>query len=264
LAEARLNVEKAVEIKPKWALTLRSMGELEARDKHPDEACEWFRKALEQTPDDQRAVRGLCRSLLDTSRSDEALALIEEHLKRKPDSRALLSCRALVHVARGDLALAEADYSSAETISETLEATHSRGLFRLQLGKFEGAAADLRRALELDPNQVYSVFLLAIAERETGHAEAGQAAIQEARRHADPNDWPAKILRYWGGELTAEELVAAADKDGQRCEAFYYVGEQVHATEGAAAARAWFEKCVGVDEPDFTEYRLAKWRLSQK
>ena len=263
-AEAREAFGHAVELDPNWATALHNMGALELRAQQPDRAADWFRKTLAANPDDVTAVWGLCQALLGSGQSDEALALAEQQLKRQPESASLLGCRAVVHVERGELQQAEADYTSALERAADGESRRGRAYVRAQSGNTDGAVADLRRAIETDPNDAYAALFLWVVENGAGHADAAESAVRDLEQRADPNAWSTKILRYCGGKLTADELVAAAADDGQHCEAYYYIGEHTRVEDGADAARPWFQKCVDVKMVDYTEHRLAQWRLAQQ
>lgn len=76
--------------------------------------------------------------------------------------------------------------------------------------------------------------------------------------------WFAKLVRYYADELSQAELLAAAETDRMRCEAYYYIGEKIHAQRGPAEAREWYERCVALGIEYYWEHTLAQARLAEK
>jgi tetratricopeptide (TPR) repeat protein len=95
-------------------------------------------------------------------------------------------------------------------------------------GRLADAAADFKKASELNPKDAYAALWRDLAERRnnnvTGH-------LAEAAKQLDMTVWPAPVIREFLGELSAEQTVGAAvDNDprtklGQTCEANFYGGE---------------------------------------
>lgn len=95
-------------------------------------------------------------------------------------------------------------------------------------GRLADAAADFKKAAELNPKDAYAALWRELAERRTSNV-AGHLA--EAAKQLDMTVWPAPVIRQFLGELSAEQTVAAAaDNDpktrlAQTCEANFYGGE---------------------------------------
>jgi lipoprotein NlpI len=95
-------------------------------------------------------------------------------------------------------------------------------------GRLADAAADFKKASELNPKDAYAALWRDLAERRNNNATGHLA---EAAKQLDMTVWPAPVIREFLGELSAEQTVGAAvDNDprtklGQTCEANFYGGE---------------------------------------
>jgi hypothetical protein len=112
------------------------------------------------------------------------------------------------------------------------------------------------------------------ADANNARAEA-ENVLEAAHQRAMRGSWLQKILECLSGELTPEELVAAAHSEDppneeRLCEAYYYAGETCLLGQRSEEARGWFQKCVEtglVLDPDSNqldaknEFHLARWRL---
>jgi lipoprotein NlpI len=94
-------------------------------------------------------------------------------------------------------------------------------------GRTPDAAADFRKAAELNPKDAYAALWRDLAERRNnapGH-------LAEAEKQLDMTVWPAPVIRHFLGEFSTEQtLSAASDNDpktklAQTCEANFYGGE---------------------------------------
>ena len=94
-------------------------------------------------------------------------------------------------------------------------------------GRLADAAADFKKAAELNPKDAYAALWRDLAERRNN----GKGQLAEAAKQLDMTVWPAPVIRQFLGELSAEQTVAAAaDNDpqtklAQTCEANFYGGE---------------------------------------
>jgi lipoprotein NlpI len=82
------------------------------------------------------------------------------------------------------------------------------------------------------------------------------------------DDWPSQIGRFLAGQITEQELLAAAEdtdskKDHeQKCEAYFYIGSRHLIAGDKARAEDLFEKCVATGIQNFSEYQCAKAELN--
>lgn len=106
-------------------------------------------------------------------------------------------------------------------------ATRSRGWYAFLDGRADEAVRGLERAVELNPNDAYAVLFLHIASMRAGQGER----ITASGAKVDMQEWPAPIIRYYRGEIDAEQLREAAKNQDQvkyneqDCEASFYIAE---------------------------------------
>jgi tetratricopeptide (TPR) repeat protein len=150
----------------------------------------------------------LAHSLLLQGRVKEAITLVEETVRSRPDSYAahLAYGRLLVQV--GNLPQAEYEYREAVRLApEVFQAQVELGRFLQRQGKLAEAAACFRRAGQLKPQDAVSYYHLGLCLRELGDpAEARQAFEMAVRRKPDY----AEAHRDLGALLIRNHEMAAA------------------------------------------------------
>jgi lipoprotein NlpI len=184
---------------------------------------------------------------------------LDRALILRPGSPDAYRRRGIYRLASGDADGGLADLGQAIKLNpELLEARLSRGWALADRGDWKAATADFTHAVALDPGnpRVYLARgVVAFLAGEDGHAiqnfdiaidvtakGAPYAAIWRAlafRRSprddnraapgagiVDPDRWPASILRFLNGEISAGDLaLAAGDPSSQQgCEAVFYPG----------------------------------------
>jgi len=219
-----------------------------------------------------------CTLLCRLGRSQEALAEVDRTLEDYPANQGNLTIRAQINRWLGDYVAAVEDYTSALAIAEDKGLPlgwyyYHRGTPLWILGRQEEAAEDFRQSYRLLARTSYANIRLVLVLHELGRHKEAEAAMAEARLHTGDDHWLTSILACLAGEMTPDQLVAAADsEDGQQlCEGSYYAGE-VHLLRGQTVQAAeMFIACVtgcsGIDRGNFrdrlSELELAEWRLSQ-
>lgn len=125
------------------------------------------------------------------------------------------------------------------------------------MGRLDGAATDLRRSLNLDPARSYVVLDL--------HAASLRLKVDDRARFTQDvqasglTGWPEPIVAFYQGNLSAQDLLAAAsaaspeNRAGSLCEAHYHIGQAALAVGDKAAARDAFQHAVADCPFDFSE-----------
>ena len=112
-----------------------------------------WKKALEVTPDDDKARSNLGGLLLGQGKADDAAAQFRVALAANPDSTSALDNLGLVLMQRVGEAIADWPKSIAINAAST-EPNANLGIAFMLQGKFGDAIAEWRAALSLEPGQV--------------------------------------------------------------------------------------------------------------
>jgi tetratricopeptide (TPR) repeat protein len=194
-----------------WLLTgygylLESHGRNELR-----QAVTLYERAIELDPDDDKPHYHLIGARAGLREPERAIALYEQRLAASPQSpreyRFLAHAYLTAHAYSRALEIAEAGLALAAN-DAVLIAT--RGEAKAGLGDAEGALADWRHALELDPEDISalysSAFLLEREHRLEESAAAWQAIIDwnDARNQTLETEWPKRELERLRAELVRQ------------------------------------------------------------
>lgn len=221
----------------------------------------------------------------------EAVNLYTQEIIGDPAALGYYRPRAVANLCLGAYDKAIEDYSEYARRTTPVLGGFWIGYFRATplwiTGRREEAAEDYRKAHSLMGRVSYGnvrLFLVlhdqARALEEQGRLAGAQQALSEARdaleaarRGSIPGSWLNTITNFFAGELTPDELVAAAGPTNEEwiCESYYYAGEACLLKGQIAEALEWFEKCVqtnlmfdvdGWPPVPMNEYHLARWRVN--
>ncbi len=88
LVAAESHLQGALRLQPNLASAERMLGELQLAQRRPDRAIAFFRRALDEDPEDPQTQLGLARAYLETGEADLAQAALGDALRRAPESPA--------------------------------------------------------------------------------------------------------------------------------------------------------------------------------
>lgn len=261
--DAREAFDEALEVAPKHVPALINLGKLGLRDDRPKHGLEYFHAALEIEPHNDWAVHGVCQALRLSGQHDELFRLVNRLVTETPDLLTAYRWRATEYVRRNDYERALADYTYLlKRGTPDAAMFFSCALTRLLAGgDARDILIDLQSTLNLAPDHGLASLFFWIVAKEAGEERRARHTIVRAVNCLAPEDWYGKIARYYHGELSRQDLLAAADDERRRCEAFYYIAEKIRVEQGSQQAAPWFQKCVELGVTDSWEHRLARWRL---
>lgn len=261
--EALYALQEALRGQPRHAEAHYALACLQAAEDRPADAERLFQQAFELDPNGY-ALDNLCQILKQGGHDAQLLGLLDQVIVATPGQAAAHAWRASEHMARDRYDRALDDYGTFLKLAPNNRAYFQRALLRLITGQDrQTALADLRAALQLAPDDSITSLFTWMLEKEGGHDEAAKRVIAAAVESSLPSDWFGQIARYYHGDLTRQELLAEAQDEGRRCEAYYYIAEKVRVEEGHDAATVWFRKCIDQGMTEYTEDRLARWRLEE-
>lgn len=151
--KAAAKFEDAVAADPKYATPRVYLGQLLLAEKGPEnaaKAAELFQGAVEVEPENVVALTGYGEALLEQGKLDEAAAAFEKAVAIDAAYTPAVSNQALVLARQGKAADAEAKFKAALELNPLDAGTYFRRAQGSEAGgNLKGAAADLRRAVEI-------------------------------------------------------------------------------------------------------------------
>lgn len=233
-------------------------------------AVDDYSRALKITPGFFGALyhRGNCRQVL-----GEFEAAIADYT-RAIEIPGRVAGRFLAFFGRGDarrrsgsLEAALADYTRVAEMRTDTTALRSRAWVNLYLGRWRAAYDDAARFVRggegKEPGAAYAALVGYLALRRLGVRAQADTFLADAARQVESMAWPAPLLRFFGGAIGADEVLAAAGTESERLEAETYLGmSRLLAGERAQGVKL----LTGVLErgdPRYWEYDLAYYELKR-
>lgn len=200
-ASAIAACDRAIALRPDWAMAYNSRAFIERNAGRNAEAAKYYRMALARSPLAGSYQIGLANTLFAAGDKAAALAAAEKAARAAPDAREghQLAGRFLVDLDR--FPEAEAALTRAISISPTAAALKDRGYARLEQKKLDQALADYEEAARLDPKWADPHYGMALVYRDKGDPARRIAALDRATELA-PN-WHSP---YLSRGLALEEL----------------------------------------------------------
>jgi lipoprotein NlpI len=200
----------------------------------------------------------LADTALDRSSAGAAKVPHSELARIELQDPAPRSSRGAKNQSTAELARIIAAYNAAISFDpKDDDAYFHRAIANYYAGSLPKALADMSKAKELDPTYpYYAIWLDILGQRGNVPSPLAQATSQ-----FDMSKWPAPLVSLYLGETTPEAVLAAAEdrdpatKQGQICEANFYIGELAlrrgAKEEAAQRFRLAAQNCPGdfVEEP---------------
>ena len=180
--------------------------------------------------------------------------------------------RAAAQFAAAHFDLAIADFGEAITRNGQDGRNYfGRGRAAFLKGDAGAAAGDLRKAVELDPTDVYAALWLYLAETEAG--QDGADGLRGRIGELPLARWPGPLVRVFLGDAKAEQVQpatglppgwSAPDRQaGAACEMAFYMGEYYRLHGQKDQAIASFRAALATHVPEFVEYHAAESELAR-
>ncbi|MDB5516984.1 MAG: hypothetical protein JWQ17_3742, partial [Tardiphaga sp.] len=223
-----------------------------------DAAIADFNAAIAIDPRYANAWRNRGNAYLKKDDYDHAIADFTTALDIKLEDSEARVGRGIAYGKTGDYDRAIADYDKIITANpQDSAALSNRGYTRFYRGDFADAAADLSRVAPMDGYPYPGLF------RFLAQSRAGQTVsdIESLTQRMKGRDWPYAVLELYLGRSDPAAALAAAQKNEERCEAQFYVGEWQLVQGDRAAARQRLEEAVAICPKSFIEYTGAQAEL---
>jgi tetratricopeptide (TPR) repeat protein len=237
---------EAIRLKPDYAFAYVSRGSTYVAKKDYDRAIEDFNEAIRLNPNGGSAYgwRGVAHSL--EGDFDRAIQDYDEAIRLNPNETTAYFSRGLTHLSEGDYDRAIQDFNEVIRLNPKFTyAYQKRGDAYFFQSSLTAAIANFEAAISAAPSSnaaVYAALMLHLAMKRQGHDEA--ARLAQVAAAADLSKWPGPVLKFYLGQMTAEDVMKAANSDIEMqkwhvCEANYFTGEDalVHDQRATALAR---------------------------
>jgi len=132
-------------------------------------------------------------------------------------------------------------------VPSSAQVYHLRGRALAVLGRLDLARADLEKAMALEPAGS-TVVWLHIVHLKFGENDSDWLAQRYAAMHHDT--WQAQVVAYFTGTTSADALIRFAQTDAgtaqayQRCDAWFYLGEDALSRGDTARASELFHETI--------------------
>lgn len=199
---------------------------------------------------------------------DGAIADFTKAIEIAPKVDLAFNDRADLFVRQGGYRRALADLSKAIELDPTKVRRYwKRAWTKLYLNDGAGAHRDAERFLELnglDGNDgPYGVIVGYLGLRKSQKTVSASAFVNFWLKQVKADTWTTQILRYFAGQLTAEQLLATAVDNDELTEAHAYIGEMKLFTGDRRSAAEHFRWVELNGNRDFSEYVLATEELER-
>jgi lipoprotein NlpI len=276
-------MDRAISLNPKSAESFYHRGEMKRALNQFDEAEADFEAAITLTPDTDNKIafiengaitratknrlransyKELAKTYIFAGQEAKAAETLDRAVNAFPDVGTFYALRASYDEHR-DATQASADLDKAIALDPVeVRALNQRGRFAFTNGNYTAAATDWAQAWrgnrgDLGIHEAYLPIWIYMLEARGDTAQATSGFAGRAKE-IKAKVWPYPVVSFYLGQLSVEELDAAAIGDDQKCEANFYIGEW-HLLKGdIASARKRFEQALGGCAPNFIERTMAE------
>jgi tetratricopeptide (TPR) repeat protein len=237
---------EAIRLKPDYAFAYVGRGMTYAAKRDFDRAIQDYSEAIRLDPNAESAYenRGVAHAF--EGDHDRAIQDYNEAIRLSPNEIAAYFGRGLARTAEGDHDRAIQDFNEVIRLKPKFAlAYEKRGDAYFFQSNLAAAIANFEDAISVAPSSnaaVYAALMLHLVMKRQGHDDAAQLA--QVAASADLSKWPGPVLKFYLGQMTAEDVMKAANSDiemqkWQVCEANYFTGEDalLHDHRDTALAR---------------------------
>src|SRR5215510_13623432 len=258
---------QAIRLNPNHANAFSNRGVAYGRKGDYDRAVENYDEAIRLNPKHAAALYGRGNAYRRKGDYDRAIENYDEALRLNPKHANALYNRGNAYRHKGDYDRAIENYDEAiELNPKHVDAFSNRGLARFYQGQFAAAVPDLSQALKFTPTNLYRILLLYLAQARAGsHAQDGLA---QATLGLDLKDWPGPIVSLYLGKVTEDTVFDAvvdidpAKQRQKRCQAYFYVGQQLLIRQNNSEAAKMFRETLATNATVLFEHEAAQAELS--
>jgi tetratricopeptide (TPR) repeat protein len=264
--QAIQNYDEAIRLNPNHANALYDRGNAYRRKGDYDRAILDYDEAIRLNPNHANAFSNRGIAYGRKGDYDRAIQNYDEAIRLNPRHANALYNRGNAHRRKGDYDHAVQDYDQVIRLNpKHADAYSNRGLVRFYQGHFTAAVPDLSLALGFAPTNLYRILLVYLAEARAG--SPAQDGLARATIGLDLKEWPGPIVSLYLGKVPEHVVFdAVADPDPtkqrqKRCQAYFYVGQQLLIRQNNSEAAKMFRETVATNASILFEYEGAQAEL---
>lgn len=107
----------------------------------------------------------------------------------------------------------------------------------------------------------YALLYRSVVLRKLGKSSVADSLINIRLASRGINTWPEPVFYFFAGRSREEDLLRLAKSDWQRCEAFFFLGENDLILGNLSEAKRHFEDCINTRKTEYLEYDMAQTEL---
>ena len=259
----------AIRLNPNFAEAYVERGGVYNSKHRFDLALADHNKALQLKPDLPQAYNGRGWVYHQQRRFDPAIADYTTAIRLKPDYATAYCNRGVAYAEVGEYDLAIADDTKALDLDPNLndEIYRSRALAYFYKNDNENAYRDtltyLKRSGIKGEAAPYGIMIGYLGLRKIGDTTRAGTFLKSWLKLLKPADWSTQVLRYFDGQMNADELLALADDNDKQTEAHAYIGEILLSENKKAEAFEHFSWVKNNGNKTFVEYHISLEELKR-
>lgn len=266
---ALADYDKAIQLNPNYAEAYVQRGGAYDSKGRLDLALADYNKALQLKPDIPQAYNGRGWVYHQQRLLDRAIAEYTTAIQIKPDFAAAYCNRGIAYSEIGNYDLAIEDDTRALELDPNLndEIYRSRALAYFYRNEGENAYRDtvtyLKRNGLKGEAAPYGIMIGYLGLRKAGKTDLADTFLKDWLKLLKPEAWSTQILKYFNGQMTAEELLALANDNDTQTEAHTYIGEILLTENKRAEAFEHFNWVQQNGNRTFVEYIISLEELKR-
>jgi lipoprotein NlpI len=275
-------MDRAISLNPKSAESFYHRGEMKRALNRFDEAEADFESAIALAPDERNigfiengaltkatynrlkanSYKELAKTYIFARQETKAAETLDRAVSAFPNIGTFYGLRAAYYEHR-DVKRAYADLDKAIALDPLeVRALSQRARLAFTDGNYTAAAKDWAQAWhgnrgDLGIHEAYLPIWIYMLEARGDNAKAASSFARRVNE-IKAKGWPFPVVSFYLGQLSVEELDAAAADNDQKCEANFYIGEW-HLLKGdVASARKRFEQAISICPQSFIERAMTE------
>jgi lipoprotein NlpI len=258
----------AILLLPDDARAFYGRGYVHRRQEDYDRAIQDYDTAIRLDP--KIAVVYSERGYVYARKGDDARAIqdYDEAIRLEPGDTLSLLRRGRAYFRKGSYERAIRDYDEIIRIDpKDARALQNKGRALFYLERFGDARGAFTKGVELEPQDAYGSLWLYLARTREGHN--GKDELAANAKNLDVQQWPWPIVRFYLGTAAPKDLLRSAESldpkksREQRCEAYFYLGEQALMRGDRQEAIKLFQATLDTGVTNFIEYEAAQIELQR-